>query len=606
MTYAIRAHGHNVERVFRLAPGASAGSIHMRLAGAKRLSLKDGALVAQTGNGPVTLSRPVAYQDIEGRRRPVQVAYTVHGHDYGFQLGAYDHSHPVVVDPLVQATYLGGTGTDLPRGMTIDGGDHVYVVGSTDSVDFPGVTGGYQSSNAGGATDVFVAKLSANLKTLLHATYYGGTADDYGYSPAVASGGTVYVTGYTDSTDLPGTSGGVQGSNNGGLDAFVASFSSDLATLNAATYLGGSGDDQIEAMTLGGSTHVYVAGYTKSTDLTATGSPYQASNAGGTDAFVADLSTDLTAANALTYLGGTGEDKPYAVIVGGSGQVYVAGSTKSTDFPGTTGGAQASHGAVSTGTTGHDAFIADLAGNLQSLTQSTYLGGSGDDVGASLALASGGSVYVAGYTGSSDLAKTTGSAQPSYGGGTVDGFVSNLSADLTTLDRSTYVGRSGYDLALAVQASSGGDVYIAGYTSSQGVPGTSGGAQPTYAGGAHDGYVERLNSGLSSIVQATYLGGTGDDQPNGLRLGSSGQIYVAGQTTSTDLPGTSGGAQASYAGGSEDGFAAEYTDLATSNGYSPPSGGGSGGGGAIGLAGLLALLGLAVAALATGRRSTRG
>jgi hypothetical protein len=179
--------------------------------------------------------------------------------------------------------------------------------------------------------------------------------------------------------------------------------------------------------------------------------------------------------------------------------VYVVGQTSSTNFPGTTGGAQA----VKASGGGYDAFIARLNSSLTTLTQATYLGGSGDDAGGALAIhPTSGDVFVDGTTTSTDFPGTTGGAQATNGGGQ-DAFVARLNAALTTLKQATYLGGSGADwgVALAIHPTSG-DVYVSGFTLSTDFPGTTGGAQAANGGG-FDAYVARFTPNLASAPEPT-------------------------------------------------------------------------------------------------------
>jgi hypothetical protein len=247
-----------------------------------------------------------------------------------------------------------------------------------------------------------------------------------------------------------------------------------------------------------------------------------------------------------------------------SGDVYVAGSTASTDFPGTTGGAQASPGGAS------DAFIARLNAGLTTLYQATYLGGSGDESVFALALLiypTSGDVYVAGDTLSTDFPGTAGGAQPSSNP-FYNGFAARLNASLTVLTQSTYLGGNSQDLATSLAARpASGEVYVAGYTGSTNLPGASGGAQPTRGGTTpnYDAFVTRLNAALTTVNQSTYFGGGGDEivwAPSLAISPLSGDVYVAGYTESADIPGTAGGAQPATKGNT-DAFIARLTaDLA--------------------------------------------
>jgi muconolactone delta-isomerase len=288
---------------------------------------------------------------------------------------------------------------------------------------------------------------------------------------------------------------------------------------------------------------------------------------------VVRLNSGLTQILQSTYLGGNDCDEANALAIHPTtGEVYVAGRTSSDNFPGTSGGAQASYGRWD------DAFVARLNKELTQILQATYLGGRYGDIAKALAIhPTTGEVYVAGRTSSDNFPGTSGGAQASYGRWD-DAFVARLNKELTQILQATYLGGRYGDIAkaLAIHPTTG-EVYVAGRTSSNDFPRTSGGAQTSYGGG-WDAFVARLNSSLTQILQATYLGGRYEDSANALTIHpTTGEVYVAGWTYSNDFPGTSGGAQTNCnncAGGIlpiYDAFVARLTaDLA--------AGGSSGGG----------------------------
>jgi hypothetical protein len=554
VTLSLRAHGKNVEKIFTVQPGADPSRIRMRMTGARSLGPgRIGDLVAATGVGDVALTRPVAFQERDGARRAIAVAYETHGDTYGFRLGAYDSDLPLVIDPLLQATYLGGSGSEVAQALAIHptSGD-VYVVGSTTSTNFPGTAGGARVANAG-SNDAFVVRLTADLRTLTQATYVGGSGDDLGFALTIdPASGDVYVGGATTSTNFPGTVGGAQPAGGGSSDIFIARLTADLRTLSQATYLGGSSHDTVLGLAIR-SGSVYATGWTSSPDFPGTAGGMQTTYGGGFfDAFVARLSADLKTLTQATYLGTAGDDQANALAIHPtSGDIYVAGYTSSTNFNG--------------GST--DAFVALLTGDLKTLTRATLLGGSGDERANTLAIhPTSGDVYAAGITSSTNFPGTTGGAQPAIGGGN-DAFVARLTADLTALTRATYLGGSGSDFGqtLAIHPTSG-DIYLAGSTSSTDLLGTSGGAQPVNGGG-NDAFIARLTADLTMLHQATYLGGSGSDYPEGLAIHpTSGSVYLAGLTSSTNFPGTTGGARPANGGGN-DAFVARLTsDLSSTTG----------------------------------------
>jgi len=571
----LEASGSNIEKIFTVKPGADPSKIRMSIRGARSLRIdRSGALTLATGFGEVTFTPPAAFQEKDGARRPVEVSYALRGSGYGFRLAGYDRALPVRIDPLVQATYLGGGGDNASAlAIRATSGD-VYVAGYTYSPNFPGTAGGAQPTRNGGefTSKAFVARLNPALTELLQATYLGGAGDDFAFALAIASSGDVYVAGQTNSQNFPGTRDGAQPAPGNGPffgDAFVARLNASLTTLVQSTYLGGSTDETANALAVHPeSGDVYVAGGTSSTDFPGTaGGAQPASGAQvGADAFVARLNTALTANVQSTYLGGRGVDIAYGLAIHPtSGDVYVAGLTTSADFPGAASGAQPIHRGSG------DAFVVRLNPSLATgaLTRATYLGGSDSDHARAVAIhPASGDIYVAGYTQSPDFPGAAGGAQAASGG-FVDAFAARLNPSLTTLVQATYLGGGAYDTAnsLAIHPVSG-DVYVAGQTGSSNFPGTVGGAQRDHGGGLLfvDAYVARLNSGLTTLRQGTYLGGSQDDVANALAIHpTSGDVYAAGQTVSADLPGATGGAQARYVvdGGPGDAFLARLTpDLA--------------------------------------------
>jgi hypothetical protein len=562
---SLRAHGGNVEKLFTIEPGARVEKIRLRLDGAKSLRVdSDGALVAGTGNGEVRFTPPEAYQEQNGVRHPVVVAYTLHGNRYGFGLGSHDPLLPVIIDPLLQSTYLGGNDDDLIYALATDPStEDVFVAGNTWSPDFPGTAGGAQTSLVGNG-DGFVARLDPTLTMLLHTTYLGGSGDDGINSIAIdSSTGDVLVAGRTNSTAFPGTAGGAQSASGGGDEGFVARFNPALTALLQATYLGGIATDWAQGITIHPTSgEVFVAGTSFSTDFPGTVGGAQPAYGGsslqdafGGDAFVARLNPALTTLLQATYLGGDHSDEGRGIAIHPtSGEVLVAGKTLSENFPGAAGGAQPSYGS-SYGS----GFVARLSPALTTLLQTTYLGGSREGWINAIAIhPSTGAVFVVGETRSTDFPGTAGGAQRSPGG-YLDGFVARLDPTLATLLQATYLGGSGDDRANAIEVHPAtGEVLVAGVAGLD-FPGTAGGAQPDRG----EGFAARLDPTLTSLLQSTYLGrGLFSEITAVSTNASTGDVLLAGYTHSIDFPGTSGGAQPT-SGGASDGFVARLTsDLA--------------------------------------------
>ena len=579
----LKANGTGVEKLFYVMSGAKPETIKMSIAGATFLRTNDkGELQVGTGLGTVAFTKPRAYQTTDRGTEEIEVVYAIKGKSYGFKVGQYDESKELVIDPVIQVTYLGGTGSDNAGAIAVSG-QNVYVAGSTNSTDFPGTAGGAQPAiNA--LSDGYVAILTADLRTLVQTTYFGGSGSE-GSAGIAVLGTKIYVAGTTTSADFPKTAGGAQatfgGGGDNGTDGYLALFTSDLKTLTQATYLGGRDDDSIEALAVPANSiagyNVFVTGTTTSTPFPGTFGGAQPTGSGVlsprgglaySEGFVAVFNSDLTALTQATYLGGSSFDSAHAIAMSpGGGFVYIAGQTQSTlDFPNVAGGSQDTFGGPPT-----DGFVSLLTSDLTTLLQSTYVGGSELDVAWAVA-AEEDAVYVAGETHSKDLVGTAGHAQPTLAGD-FDGFVTKLSTDLRHLDRATYLGGAkgsfpefALDRIVGLALSPSG-LYVTGLTGSEDFPGTPG-AQENF-GGLSDGFVAVLTRDLQfatflisedgtaiAIAGASYLGGTGAEFAAALAVKPT-EVYVAGLTASTDFPGTSGGAQPLNAGGSNDAFVAK-------------------------------------------------
>jgi len=375
----LKATQKTVEKLFYVQPDADPSKIQVQVDGAKGLKLsKDGEIIIQTGLGDLKLSKPVAWQEKDGKKLPVEVSYKLVGKNrYSFEVAKADPSLPIVIDPILQSTYLGGSNDDGALAIAINPTTgEVYVAGDTESTNFPSTSGGARASN-NGSSDAFVTRLNSSLTQILQSTYLGGSDSDYARALAIhPKTGEVYVAGITNSTNFPRIAGGAQASYRGGLtDAFVARLNSSLTQILQSTYLGGSSGDYARALAISSTGDVYVAGVTDSTDFPGTAGGAQASNNRGSDAFVARLNSGLTQILQSTYLGGSGDDDAYDLAIHPTtGDVYVAGYTYSDNFPRTSGGAQTSYGRGD-----KDAFVARLTADLAATGGSDGGSGSGGE-----------------------------------------------------------------------------------------------------------------------------------------------------------------------------------------------------------------------------------
>src|SRR3990167_8284205 len=512
--------------------------------GARGLSVNEhGELEVETALGTVKFTKPVAYQEIDGKRVEVAVEYKVESlqlkdentkcetrntklktlnaklastkpnpqseiansnrkskivnrkFEYGFAVASYDRTKPLIIDPLLASTFLGGSYDEVGNSLTLDTSGNVYVTGATMSTDFPTTSGAYDTS-FNGFNDIFVSKLNSGLTSLLASTFLGGAVYDWGSSLTLDTSGNVYVTGETTSTDFPTTSGAYDTSFNGYYDdVFVSKLNGGLTSLLASTFLGGSGDDYGDSLALDTSGNVYVTGATDWTDFPTTPGAYDTSynggNWNGNDVFVSKLSGDLTSLLASTYLGGTAGESGRSIATDTRGNVYVTGYTYSSNFPTTIEAYDTSYN----GGPYTDAFISKLNSGLTSLLASTFLGGSNGGDGESLTLDTSGNVYVTGYTESTDFPTTSGAYDTSFNGGYWgDVFVSKLNSGLTSLLASTFLGGFGIDSSKSLTLDTSGNVYGTGSTASSDFPTTSGAYDTSFNGGYWgDVFVSKLN-----------------------------------------------------------------------------------------------------------------
>jgi len=501
-----------LENDFIVAPGVNPGVINLAFDGANRVSIdKENSLVLSLDGGDVQLQKPVIYQLIDGERREVAGKYVMRKErEVGFEVPAYDHSQPLVIDPvLVYSFPLAGNNTDSAAAIAVDASGNAYIAGFTRSSNFP--TAAAFDSTLGGLQDIFISKINPTGTGLVYSTFLGGSLDDSAYDLAIDAAGNVYLTGRTSSLDFPlvnafdstHTSGG------GAEDAYVARLNPSGSALVYSTFLKGQFGARGYGIATDGFGNAYVTG-TTSINHPVTLSAFSAVtfNTG----FLTKLNTNASGAASLvysTFLGPTGFAEGRAIAADATGNVYITGNTNSTSTNFTTPGAfQTTYGG---GT--QDAYVEKFNTNLSgaaSRVYSTYLGGSDQDFGGSAA--------------------------------------------------------QGFGKAIAIDAS--GNVYLTGQTKSTNFP-TLNAFQSTNAGpaGSVDAFVTKLNSAGSALIYSTYLGGNGTnaDEGRGIAVNVVGNAYVTGMTNSANFPTTTPPPPLSTTGGI---FLTKFTPAGTPLQYS--------------------------------------
>lgn len=486
-----------------LGAGAAPGDIAFRVTGADALSIDAGSgeLVMRRGGHELRHSAPIASRDRDGQREPVACRFELRdAMTFGFAaaaaIGASEAAGhgELCIDPDLQwQTAFGGGALDQGHAIAAADNGDVFLAGTTQSTDLPTTLSSFDPSYNGSwptpqvIGDTFVARLAAADGALLWCTYLGGSENDRMVC-AGAVGGEAVVTGWTTSVDFPTTAGAFDTTHNGTGDGYL--------------YLGG-------------------------------------------DVFVTRLAANGQSLVWSSLLGGSQLEYPTAMTISTNGSVAVSGHVHSPDFPVTPG-------AFANTRSGHsDLFLSNFSADGAALIGSTYYGGSdGEEYPNAMAFAANGDLILAGGTGSSDLPGTAGSFDPTYNGGNdhqADGFVARFSATTSTLHWCTYLGTAGNERLNAIALHSGGSITVLGQIDGPGLPATAGAATPNHLGGS-DGFALRLSGDGTAALQASYLGGSGDDfVVRAVPLGG-GRVAAIGRSDSPDLLLTPGAAGAVLAG----------------------------------------------------------
>jgi len=537
---------------FVVKPGADPGRIGLRYRGVTSVTrTPGGALRVVTPAGSFEDARPVAWQDIGGRRVAVEAAWSpVADAGYAFCLGDYDATKPLVLDPalLVYCGYIGGHEPELGDGIALDSWGNAYVTGETfsDQTSFPVQVGPDLTHNGG--HDAFVAKVSPDGTGLVYCGYIGGASIDEGNGIAVDGAGNAYVSGstLTNEATFP-VKGGPDLTHNGQFDAFVAKVNPQGTGLVYCGYVGGSSMDCGLGIAVDASGSAYVTGYCWSDektfpvqvgpDLTYNGSAKPPAPWG--DAFVAKVEPSGTRLIYCGYIGGSGGDLAWRVTVDASGQALVAGTTESseTTFP-VKGGPDLTHNG------GYDAFVARVNAQGTGLVHCGYIGGSSADEARDIVLDGQGNIYVAGSTGSDqNTFPVRVGPDLTYNAGGSDAFVAKLNAQATGIVYCGYIGGTSADWGRGIAVDAEGNAYVAGETLSDeksfpvrvGPDLTyNGPAIPPGPGIQGDGFIAKVKRDATSLAYCGYIGGALPDACFDITVSTSGTAYVTGGTISDE------------------------------------------------------------------------
>jgi hypothetical protein len=583
----------NLEYDFNLAVGADPSLIVLRFTGARAISTNSqGELVVKLQAGEIIQHAPVAYQLVDGTRRPVAAAYQIlDACTVKFALGNYDRSQPLVIDPvLAYSTYFGGNKGDTAWAVAVNTNDgSVYLAGQTFSTtrtnsNTMATPGAFDTVYRGGkqAGDAFVARFDNTGTNLIYATYLGGSADDAAYAIAVDGAGNAFVAGATISPDFPiknpiPTGGIISGKINPhvGLyptDVFVAELDPNGSNLIYSTFIGGNSGEAAYGIALDDNGDACITGFTYSTNFPVTPDAFQPHLACtnsfyvNANAFISVIAAGGSNLNYSTYFGGTNYDVGRAIAFK-NGRLFVAGYTLSTNFPsinplpgqeflnGNTNFNKRMNGAS-------DAFVAafDFSTPSPSVLYSTLLGGTNFDRANGIAADDAGNAYVAGYTMSTNFPFTATNVPRLSPGFVVtndfrkhfylvtNGFLTKitLNGSQPAIAWSSVFGGKGANVANAVALDPAGNVYVTGSATCTNFPTTpdnlSGFLSPTNSSRKtgdnrfSDAIIMSFNNDCTALLYSAYLGGRDNDSANAIAVDPAGNAYIAGATTSTNFP----------------------------------------------------------------------
>jgi hypothetical protein len=547
---------------FIVHPGADPSRIRFAYRGAESLRLTDeGRLVVETPVGNFEDEVPVAWQEKGGEQVKVAMTYILEmiseekpsdhsfhsgvasadeeveaenrTHVYGFEVGEYDRTVPLILDPavLIYCGYIGGSAEDHGYGIAVDTLGNSYITGLTFSTQatFPVRSGPYLAHN-GGSIDAFVSKVNPSGTALLYCGYIGGSSDDYGQGIAVDGSGNAYVTGYTNSAQasFPVFSG-PDLTYNGGFDAFVAKVNPSGTSVLYCGYIGGSSTDNGYGIAVDGSGNAYVTGRTFSeVGLLVLYGPDLTYNGGSTDAFVAKVNPSGTAFLYCGYIGGSGDDSANGIAVDGSGNAYVTGETNSTQitFPVLYGPDMSHNGST-------DAFVAKVNPLGTTLLYCGYIGGSSGDNGRGIAVDGSGNAYVTGDTSSIQPTFPALSGPDLTHNGSTDAFVAKVNPSGTALLYCGYIGGWEYDIGYGIAVDGSGNAYVTGDTNSTQITFPMLYGPDLSHNGNNDVFVAKVNPSGTALLYCGYIGGSTIDNGYAIAVDGSGNAYVTGYTTST-------------------------------------------------------------------------
>jgi len=500
-----------------VGPFADPTVIRETYSGIDSLSIgEDGSLVVAAGEDTVRQEAPETYQVRDGKRATIPSNYLIEeGSTVIYDIGDYDVSRELVIDPLLGGTFLGTWGVDAIYGVETDREDNIYVMGYTNDKSFPTTEGCFSTPPVG--YDIFITKFDPLLREIKYSTIIGGWRHEDPSAFTVDDDGFVYVALKTMSDDFPTTNGSYQEELVGMVNSVVFKLSPDGSELVFSTYIPGDMRTEIRDMVLDEDNNILLAGDNSNKNIT-----------------LLKLSADGSEVLASSEFGGNDYDWASSLTLDHEGNVLVAGSTRSQDFPTTPGCFQPENGGPNkTGGEAADGFITKLNGNFSSILYSSFLGGNNSDGLNAIAQDPTGGIIVVGSTGSENFPTTPGCIDADYAGAGADMTITKLNQNGSALVYSTYYNSLGdtMDSGQDIVIDSRGNACVGGLTYFGEFPTTPNSFLPKNPGGGGHGWgtaVVVIVDPEGSLLYSTHASGSSEDYIEGITVDSQDNIIVAG------------------------------------------------------------------------------
>ncbi len=370
-------------------------------------------------------------------------------------------------------------------------------------------------------------------------TFVGGSGQDNTHDLATDPSGNIYVMGYTSATGFPITTGAYDTTYNGKDDTFIYKMDRNGTSLLYSTYIGGSGGDYGNSITLDDNGNLYLVGDSWSTNFPTTSGAYDTTHNGLHDAIVTKFNSTGSGLIFSTYIGGSVNDMGFGINLDDANNIYISGAG-GPGYPTTTGAYDTSHNG------NWDAIITKLSSNGTTLDYSSFIGGSDADGCNGIALDSGNTIVTDCFSKSNDFPTTSGAYDSTFNG-MQDIVIVKMNLTNGSLVYSSYVGGSAYDIAVGIVFDQSGDVLFYGYSNSTNYPATSTSYDYT-SNGNRDVIITRIDLVTSTLLNSTYIGGSADDSAYDLLVDEDGTLYLAGKTRSSNFPVTNGAYDTSHNG----------------------------------------------------------